>query len=308
MKVMLTGGSGFLGRNIQEFLKDKYGEFLAPRSTECDLLSYQNTLEYLQTHKPDVIIHSAAYYGGLGINLEEPANIFFRNTVMAANLFEAGAKAGISRILPIGSACSYPGHIHGDLKEDDFWSGALHDSVEAYGFSKKIQLVAQNAYKKQYGIESNHLILTNLYGPYDEYGEYRSHVLGALIKRFCDAKKNNLPKVVCWGDGSPIREFLYVKDAARVIVSAIDFDHSLLPVNIGTGIGTTIRELTELIVHYSGYEGEVIWDTNKANGVARKVLDSQRMRSLINEEAIPKVTLKDGVKMTIEWYRQNLME
>ncbi|MHC4662734.1 MAG: NAD-dependent epimerase/dehydratase family protein [Planctomycetota bacterium] len=302
MKIYLTGGSGFLGRHLIPRMQERGYEILAPRSKEVDLLNFEQVFGFLKDAKPDAIVHSAAYYGGIGINQSEPANLFYRNTIMAANIIEAACQAGVRRIVPIGSACSYP-DIHGDLKESDFWNGRLHDTVEAYGFSKKLQLVGLTAARKQYELSSNHLVLTNIYGEYDEFGEYRSHVLAALVKKFTDAMIENASEVICWGDGSPIREFLYAGDAAEAIVRTIEMGHDPEPTNIGTGTGTTIRELTEMIVEMTGYGGKVTWDTSKPNGVARKVLDISKMKEKLGWE--PPTDLQSGLKKTVEWYREN---
>jgi len=305
MKVLLTGGRGFLGRQILNLLKDKGYDVIAPTSQEFNLLTMQGAENYLNKGI-DCIIHSAAYYGGIGINQVEPATIFYRNSLMAVNIFEFAKNAKVKKILPIGSACAYPGYLTGDLKEEDFWAGPLHDSVEAYGFSKKLQQVAQRAYYKQYKIASNHLILTNLYGPYDTFTEYRSHVVSALIKKFVDAKLENKPEIVLWGDGTPIREFLYVGDAAEAIVKAIELPHDIEPINIGTGIGTTIKELAEIIKEHTAFSGKITWDTTKPNGAERKVLDITKMKEKLNWT--PKVSLKEGLKYTIEWYQANKTE
>jgi GDP-L-fucose synthase len=303
MKIYLTGGSGFLGRHLVPRLYERGYDVMAPRSAEVNLLNFDETLKYLEKNRPDAVVHCAAYYGGIGINQKEPANLFFRNTVMGANLIEAAGRAGIKRFVPVGSACSYPGDIIGDMKETDFWSGRLHDSVEAYGFSKKLQLVGLSACRKQYGISFDHLVLTNLYGEWDEFGEYRSHVAAALIKKFVDAAKNGKPEVVCWGDGSPIREFLYAGDAAEAIARSVEMEHDPEPMNIGTGIGTSIRELTEMIVEITGFKGKVTWDTTKPNGVPRKVLDISRMKRILSWE--PQTGLRTGLVRTIEWFRAN---
>ena len=220
-------------------------------------------------------------------------------------MFEIAREYGVKKVVPIGSACSYPGYLQGDLKEEDFWSGKLHDSVESYGFSKKLQQVGQRAYHKQYGIESNHLILTNLYGPHDVFTEYRSHVVSALIKKFVDANKKG-ETVILWGDGSPIREFLYVRDAAEAIVKAMALPHDPEPINIGTGEGTSIRELAEVIQKYTGYTGRIDWDTEKPNGTARKVLDSEKRKQALTWE--PRYSLENGLRETIEWYAANQAE
>ena len=299
-KILITGGSGFLGRNIIPICKENY-KVLSPRSKTFDLYDYDKTLAYLKKNKPDLIIHGAAYYGGININMEEPANLFHHNTLMTTNLFEAAAKTGVKKIISIGSACAYPGNIVGDMKEEDFWSGPMHDSVIGYGSSKKIQLIAQESYYKQYGLEGNHLALTNLYGENDVFTEYRSHVVPALIKRFSDERNNSV--ITNWGDGSAVREFIYVKDAAQAICEFVDQPHDLKPVNIGTGIGTSIKELAELTASYMNFQGGLEWDTSKPNGVPRKVLDITRMKQKLPQ--FKPLSFEVGLKVTIDWYLKN---
>jgi GDP-L-fucose synthase len=302
-KVLITGGSGFLGKQLVPICKKNY-KVLAPRSKTFDLYNYDKTLSYLKKHKPEVIIHGAAYYGGININVEEPANLFHHNTLMTTNLFEAAAQSGVKKVVSVGSACAYPGCIIGDMKEEDFWSGPMHDSVIGYGSSKKIQLIAQQSYHKQYGLEGNHLALTNLYGPHDVFTEYRSHVVPALIKRFSDER--NKPQITNWGNGSAIREFIYVKDAAQAISEFIDQPHDLEPVNIGTGIGTSIKELAELTAKYMNFHGRLEWDTSKPNGVPRKVLDITRMKQKLPQ--FRPLSFEVGLKLTIDWYLKNKKE
>lgn len=302
MKIYVTGGSGFLGQHLLPRLADRGHDVAAPRSAEVNLMSVDAVKAFLQDFRPDTVIHSAAYYGGIGITEAEPVNLFYRNIVMTANLFEAVARSGVKQLLPVGSACAYPGHLTGDLKESDFWSGRCHASVEAYGFSKRVQFVGQTALHKEFGVSSVHLILTNLYGEHDEFGEYRSHVAAALIKKFCDAHAEGRPEVTCWGDGSPIREFLYAGDAAETIARMVGAEHDPDPVNVGTGTGTSIRELAEMIVDIVGYEGQVIWDTSKPAGVGRKVLDVSRMKRKLGWQ--PPTKLREGLERTIAWYQQ----
>jgi len=311
MNILITGGSGFLGRHLIESANFAGHKVFAPRSSEMNLETCNGINEYFDLLKSDnvqldAIIHSAAYYGGIGINQTEPATIFYKNSVMAINVFEIARKFNIKKIMPIGSACSYPGHIIGDLSENDFWNGPLHDSVEAYGFSKKMQQVAQRAYFKQHSIESNHLILTNLYGRYDVFTEYRSHVVSAMIKKFADAKIENKSEVILWGDGSPIREFLYVGDAAQIIIKALELPHDTTPINIGTGIGTTIKELAELIAELSEFNGNLVWDISKPNGAIRKVLDINKMKEKIG--FTPRTNIREGLAATIKWYIVNKEE
>ena len=299
-KILVTGGSGFLGRQIVSECEKKF-EVLAPRSSEFNLYDYNSTFNYIKKHKPEVIIHSAAYYGGLNINVEEPANLFRNNTLMTANIYEAAAKNDVNKVVAVGSACAYPGHVEGDMKEKDFWNGPMHDSVIGYGSSKKIQLIAQKSYFQQYGLLGNHLVLTNLYGEHDVFQEYRAHVVSALIKRFSD--QINEPEITNWGDGSPVREFLHVKDAAKVISMSVNADHDLDPVNIGTGIGTSIKELADLTAKFIKYKGDLKWDTSKPNGVQRKVLDVSKMKIIFPD--FHPISFEEGLEQTINWYLSN---
>ena len=308
--VYISGGSGFLGRQIAHFVSKKNNIF-CPRSTECNLFEFESIKKYFRDKKMagtpiDVIINSAAYYGGLNITMAEPATIFSKNVSMINNLFTAAAESEIKKIIVIGSACAYPENIKGQMSEKDFWSGPLHESVEGYGFTKKVQLIAQKAYNKQYGIEGNHLILTNLYGMHDVFHEYRGHAISVLIKRYVDASLEKRDEVVNWGDGSAIREFLFVEDAAKIISKFIDLPHSLEPVNIGTGIGTSIKTLTKLIAKYANYTGNVKWDITKPSGVKQKVLDTSILKSLMPD--FTSTTLETGLRKTIDWYTVNKLE
>ena len=302
-KVLVTGGSGFLGRRIVEECQALGYEVYSPRSVDMDLYDLSDTLKYLNCYKPDIIIHSAAYYGGLGICNSEPVNLFRKNTIITTNIYEAAAQSGVDKVIAVGSACSYPSLVDGNMSEDDFWSGEMHHTVEAYGSSKKIQLIAQNAYHKEYGLKGNHLVLTNLYGENDVFTEYRSHVVAALIKRFADEKNKGSKEIINWGDGSAIREFIYVGDAAKALAQSIEIPHDLKPINIGTGIGTSIKELVELVSEIIEFEGELKWDTSKPNGVARKVLDVARMKNLFPKLSL--IALKQGLQKTISWYLAN---
>jgi nucleoside-diphosphate-sugar epimerase len=277
-------------------------EVITPGRPKFDLMDRASIAKVIAELKPQIVVHSAAYYGGLGICVNEPEEVFYRNTIMSANVIDAAARGGVKKFMSIGSACAYAGNVAGDMSEDDLWAGPLHPSVEAYGFTKKVQQVGMNAYRKKYNMVGQFPLITNLYGEHDVFGEYRSHVAAALIKKFADAVQAGARQVVCWGTGSPIREFIYVGDAAEAVARLLDTDYTE-PLNIGTGIGTSIKELSELVAHCTGFKGEIVWDKSKPDGVARKVLDVSRMKRVLNWE--PPTSLAAGLEKTIKWYLAN---
>ncbi len=304
-RILLTGATGFFGRRIAEALRQHKFDVVTPGRPDFDMMDAGSTLAGLKKLEPTSIIHSAAYYGGLGICMAEPTEIFYRNVQMGINLLEAASKTGVRKMMAIGSACAYPGDVAGDMKEDDFWSGRLHSSVESYGFTKKIMEVGLRAYGRKCGILGQLPIVTNLYGEHDVFGEYRSHVAAALIKKFADAVHSKADQVVCWGTGSPLREFIYVGDAAEAVVRLFECGYTE-PLNIGTGIGTSIKELAEVIGRLTGFKGKIVWDTTKADGVGRKVLDVSRMESILHWK--PPTSLEAGLNRTIRWYLENKAE
>jgi GDP-L-fucose synthase len=304
-RVLLTGGSGFFGRRIAEALRRHGHDVSTPGRPDFDLMDPGATLRTVERLRPETIVHSAAYYGGLGICMAEPARIFHRNVQMGLNLLAAAAQTGVRRMMAIGSACSYPGGVAGDMKEEDFWSGPLHPSVEAYGFTKKVLEVGLRAYGREHGLASQMPIITNLYGEHDVFGEYRSHVAAALIKKFADAVRSRADQVICWGTGAPVREFIYSGDAAEAVARLLASGYAE-PLNIGTGIGTSIKELAELVARLTGFRGEIVWDTSKADGVLRKVLDVSRMESILSWR--PPTSLEAGLQRTIRWYLENKAE
>lgn len=301
-RIAVTGGTGFLGRHIVERLSRGGAKVIVPRRADYNFTNLSSALKCFLENKPEVVFHSAAYYGGLGITLSEPGTIYYNNLVMGANVMEAARLTHVQKFISVGTACGYPGHLSGAMKETDFWSGPLHDSVTAYGGVKKMMHIQGVAYKKQFGFNSIHLVPTNLYGPFDAFDDYRSHVVGALVKKFCDAHAAGLD-VTVWGSGKPIREFLYVEDCADGIVLAAEKYDDTSPLNIGTGVGTPIRQLVDDLCCVLNFKGKVIWDSSKPDGQMAKTLDVTKMKAVLNW--MPQINLREGLKRTIEWYRKN---
>jgi GDP-L-fucose synthase len=307
-RVTVTGGAGFLGQHLVRRLERLGASVFVPRRRDYDLTGLDSCLKCLLEHPCDVLFHAAAYYGGIGINQTQPATLYYTNLVMGANLMEAARLARVGKFVAIGTACSYPGYLEGELKEADLWAGPCHASVINYGLTKKMMAVQAQAYKKQYGLDSIHLILTNLYGPGDSYNPDRSHVVAALIRKWVEAEQANAPSVVVWGTGKAVREFIYVEDCADAIVMAAEvYDDCATPLNIGTGVGTSIRELAETIHEVSGFRGKMTWDSDKPDGAAKKVLDVTRMKTVLDGWT-PPTDLKAGLTRTIAWYRANKTE
>jgi GDP-L-fucose synthase len=304
-RVTVTGGAGFLGSHLVRRLDRLGAQVFVPRQRDYNLTTLDACLRCLLEHPCDMLFHAAAYYGGIGINVAEPARLYYSNLVMGASLMEAARLAQVEKFVAIGTACSYPGYLEGHLKEEDLWAGPCHASVVNYGLTKKMMAVQAQAYKRQYGLDSIHLILTNLYGPGDSYNPERSHVVAALVRKWVEAELAGAPSVEVWGTGKPIREFIYVEDCADAIILAAErYNDTALPLNIGTGIGTSIRDLAQTIHAVSGYRGKVVWNADKPDGALMKVLDVARMQQAL-EGWTPPTDLKSGLARTIAWYRAN---
>lgn len=298
-KVLVTGGAGFLGRHLCERLKARGADVVVPRKAQYDLVRLDDALACFSRHHPNMVIHSAAYYGGLGITMAEAGRIYYENLVMGANVMEAARRASVEKFVTVGTACSYPGALENRMKETDLWSGPLHGSVLGYGSVKKMLAIQGEVYRKVYGFKSIHLIPSNLYGPFDCYDNYRSHVVAALIKKFCDAHLAG-QDVSCWGTGAAIREFLFIEDCADGVVLAAEKYDSHEPLNLGTGIGTSIKELAATIAGLLRFRGKILWDATKPDGQPVKVLDTTRMEQELGWR--PATSLRLGLRKSIEWY------
>ncbi len=303
MKILLTGGSGFLGNRVLHYLLEAgYNEsdIFIPRSVDYDLTNSYDTKLLFQDCDPDVVIHLAAVVGGIGANREYPGEYFYNNMMMGINVIERSRKHGVYGIVQVGTVCSYPKYCKVPFVEDDIWEGFPEETNAPYGIAKKALGVMLRAYYDQYNLKSIVLLPCNLYGPNDNFDEKSSHVIPALIKKFVDATENNLDSVHCWGDGSATREFLHVDDAARGIVLAINKCGGAENVNLGSSSEIRIRDLAEIIKSITGFRGEIVWDSSMPNGQPRRLLDTTKAKNLLGWE--PMIKFHDGLADTINWW------
>ncbi len=300
-KVIVTGGAGFLGQNVVNELKQRgYNNIVVPRSREYDLTEQEQVRKLISDVKPQLIIHLAAVVGGIGANRENPGKYFYDNLMMGVMLIEESRRAGVEKIVSVGTICAYPKFTPIPFKEEDLWIGYPEETNAPYGLAKKMLLVQSQAYREQYGFNGVYLMPVNLYGPGDNFDHASSHVIPALIRKCLEAKAANAATVELWGDGSPTREFLYVSDAARGIVTAAENYDGSDPVNLGSGWEVTIKDLAEQIAKLVGFEGKVVWDVTKPNGQPRRRLDTSRAEQLFGFKA--QTSLADGLEKTITWY------
>ncbi len=303
-RILVTGGSGFLGRQVINQLCQAGAErekITVPRSRELDLRVLENCQRAVD--QQDIVIHLAAHVGGIGLNREKPAELFYDNLMMGTQLIHAAHKVGVEKFVCVGTICAYPKFTPVPFKEDDLWNGYPEETNAPYGVAKKALLVQLQAYRQQYGLNGIYLLPVNLYGPEDNFDISSSHVIPALIRKVQEAQTKGEKKLPVWGDGSPTREFLYSEDAARGIVMATQSYNDPDPVNLGTGDEISIRDLINLICELMGFEGEIVWETDKPNGQPRRCLDTERALHAFGFTA--QVDFKHGLKNTIEWWRQN---
>jgi GDP-L-fucose synthase len=305
--ILLIGKNGFLGNRILFFLKKKKAKILFPDKKELNLLSKNSVNRFIKknsNHKINYIINCAAYIGGQGLIENNSIKMMLENTQMTINLNNLIKKynSSIKKIIFIGSACAYP-NSNKILLEKNFWNGEMFEGVSAYGIVKKFDLIYQKEIKKKFKIDYVHYNLANLYGPKDKFDLVTSHVLGALIYKFCYAKKNKLDLVEMWGSGKPVRDFLYIDDAARIISQTFEKISGL--VNLGSGKGISIRNLAFFIKDYTGYKNKIIFNKNKKDGVPYKVLSNKIISEYYNVKKL--IPLRDGIKETINWFKKNYL-
>ena len=303
-KVLLTGGAGFLGSYVVKELEKRGVDptnIYIPRSRDVDLRVWENCVKAVKGI--DIVIHLAAKVGGIGYNQQYPGSLFYDNAIMSIQLMEAARQAEVGKFVAVGTICAYPKFTPVPFKEDNIWDGYPEETNAPYGLAKKMLLVQAQAYREQYGFDAIYLLPVNLYGPGDNFNPESSHVIPALIKKFTDAIRDGRNSVEVWGTGSASREFLYVDDASRGIVLAAERYDKPDPVNLGSGMEITIRDLVTTISDITGFKGEIVWDTSKPDGQPKRCLDVSRAREEFGFEA--KMTFAEGLKRTVEWYQAN---
>ncbi|MFG0328330.1 MAG: GDP-L-fucose synthase family protein [Phycisphaerales bacterium] len=303
-RVVVTGGAGFLGRVVCDRLRERgCREITAPRKSEYDLTRPADVARLYDDADPTVVLHLAAEVGGIGANRENPGRFFFANMAMGLHLIEAARERELKKFVQVGTICAYPKFTPVPFREEELWNGYPEETNAPYGVAKKALLVMLQAYRDQYGLDGVYLLPVNLYGPGDNFDPRSSHVIPALIRKCVEAIDAGAESIECWGTGSASREFLYVDDAAEGIIVAAEKMNEPTPINLGTNMEITIKDLVELIARLTGFEGEIRWDPTKPDGQPRRCLDTTRAKRLLGWQA--RVGFEDGLRRTIDWFREH---
>jgi GDP-L-fucose synthase len=303
-RIVVTGGAGFLGRHVVQVLRQRgCTDIMIPRRSQYDLSREEAVQQLYRDAQPEVVIHLAAVVGGIGANRANPGRFLYDNLVMGALLIEHARRIGVQKFVSLGTICAYPKFTPVPFKESELWNGYPEETNAPYGLAKKMLLVQGQAYRQQYGFHAIYLLPVNLYGPGDNFDLESSHVIPALIRKCVEAVERGESQIVCWGDGTPTREFLYVGDCAEAIVMATERYDGAEPVNIGAGFEVSIKELVGLIAECTGFTGRIVWDTTQPNGQPRRCLDTHRAWALFGFRA--QTDFKEGLLRTIEWYEKH---
>jgi len=306
-RVLVTGGTGFLGSSVVEKLQEKgCRSVFIGRSRDYDLVEVEAVKRVYEDAKPDIVIHLAARVGGIGVNRGNPGKFFYDNLMMGVQMMEVGRQVGIEKFVAIGTVCAYPKFTPVPFREEDLWNGYPEETNAPYGLAKKMLLVQAQAYRQQYGLNAIYLLPVNLYGPRDNFDLESSHVIPALIRKCIEAinlsatSKMQPPSITVWGTGKPTREFLFVEDAAEGVLLAAEHYNKPDPINLGAGFEISIKELVDLITKLIGFKANILWDKTKPDGQPRRMLDVSKAEKEFGFRA--KTGLEEGLKKTIEWY------
>ena len=302
-RILLTGGGGFLGRHVVQELKRKQpAAIITPSRAEYDLVREANIVRVYEDTRPDIVIHLAAVVGGIGANRANPGKFFYENLIMGSQLMEFGRRCGVGKFVAIGTICAYPKFTAVPFREEDLWNGYPEETNAPYGLAKKMLLVQADAYRTQYGFNAIYLLPVNLYGPGDNVDPLTSHVIPALIRKCIEAIQSGAKRIVLWGTGKPTREFLYVEDAAEAIVLATERYNGRDPVNLGSGMEISIKDLATTICRLTGFNGEIVWDASQPDGQPRRALNVEGAERLFGFRA--RTNFEEGLRRTIEWYKE----
>lgn len=304
-RIVIPGGNGFVGNQIAKILKKIPCEIFIPKTLEgIDFRKYEDCFSYMDSKKPQIVINCAAIQGGIAYHNGKQADLFMDNMLMGTFLMKASQKVGVDKFINVVAGCSYPGYLEiSEMNEDDYWSGKLHDSIFSYGFARKASTVYGLALKKQYGFNSIHLIMANMFGPGEHFNPEQSKALAGLIKKIYEAKEKKLPEVEVWGTGKPVRDWLYVRDGAEGILMAGAKYNDIEPMNIATGVGVSVKELAETIREIIGYKGNLKYDISKPDGALHKTFGIHKMKKEL--KWVPSTSMRSGIKETVEWLSKN---
>src|SRR5438309_8069415 len=300
-RIVVTGGSGFLGRHVVQALEARGGTVLVPRKARFDLTREPDVERMYAEMRPQIVVHLAAVVGGIGANRASPGRFFYDNVMLGALTMEHARRNGVKKFVGVGTICAYPKHAPVPFVEGDLWNGYPEETNAPYGIAKKMLLVQGQAYRQQYGFNAIHLLPVNLYGPHDNFDPGSSHVIPALIRKCLEAIDAKAREIVCWGSGNATREFLFVEDAAEAIALAAERYDRPEPVNIGAGFEISIRELAMLVADLTGFTGRLVFDPTQPDGQPRRSLDVTRAREAFGFTA--KIDFRAGLRHTIDWYR-----
>jgi len=301
VRVLVTGGAGFLGSHLVERLSAEGHEVVVARSTATDLTDMAATARLFDEVEPELVFHLAAEVGGIGANRANPGRYWYANLMMGAHVLEQVRAHATPKLVIAGTICSYPKFAPVPFREDDLWNGYPEETNAPYGVAKKAILVGAQSYRAQYGTNAIYLLPVNLYGPRDNFDLETSHVIPALIRKMVEAERSGDSEIILWGDGSPTREFLYVDDCVEALALAAERYNGAQPVNVGTGEEISIADLAALVSEHTGFAGTIRWDTTKPNGQPRRKLDTTRAEAQFGFQA--RVPLREGIARTVEWYR-----
>jgi GDP-L-fucose synthase len=299
VKILVTGGAGFLGSHLVERLEADGHDVFVPRRGDYDLTRQADAERLFADAEPELVFHLAADVGGIGANRANPGRYWYANTIMGAHVLELSRVHEIRKLVMLGTICEYPKFTPVPFHEDDLWNGYPEETNAPYGVAKKSLLVGGQAYRDQYGVHTIHLLPVNLYGPPDSFHPEKAHVIPDLIRKMHESPD----RIVLFGDGTPTREFLFVEDCAEALALAAERYDGSEPVNIGTGDEISIRDLVTLVAELVGFDGRISWDTTQPNGQPRRRLDTSRAERLFGFRA--QTTLREGLEKTIAWYREH---